>query len=420
MIISGRYSLDHTRLLNVKSNFAAQPEIDRLFPQVRLSSVSSSLVRDTRNDSIEPNTGNLIGADAELAARRIGSEVGFIKTFFQGFTYRQLGRPAAVASWPRSARRLGLATGFPRTVFQNGQAETIVIDDLPASERFFAGGDTTVRGFALDRLGTPETIDPEGFPKGGQGLVVLNAELRIPVRGVLGAVAFIDGGNVFRHVNDMDFSELRATVGFGVRYRSPVGPIRVDLGIKLDQARCCRQVSRNGRQRCISASGRRSDGIQKGQRDKLRHSVTHDAHGFGLSALCSSALSLHNAEIIDRVLAILPGQIITQSDVRAALDLGLVEPPEGSDRLAAGLSALIDRVLMLNEVRRVVPPEPSRQRSRRGSQRIRQRFDAPGALARALAESGIDEAVLSVHAADDLRLASYLDERFSASVSADR
>ena len=241
VIISGRYSLDHTRLLNVKSNFAAQPEIDRLFPQVRLSSVSSSLIRDTRNDAIEPNTGNLIGADAELAARRIGSEVGFIKTFFQGFTYRQLGRPGRfVAAF---GARLGLATGFPRTVFQSGQAETIVIDDLPASERFFAGGDTTVRGFALDRLGTPETIDPEGFPKGGQGLVVLNAELRIPVRGVLGAVAFIDGGNVFRHVNDIDFSELRATVGFGVRYRSPVGPIRVDLGIKLD-----RQVLPTGQQ----------------------------------------------------------------------------------------------------------------------------------------------------------------------------
>ncbi|HKY22097.1 MAG TPA: POTRA domain-containing protein [Vicinamibacterales bacterium] len=233
LAVSGRYSLDHTQLLNIKSNLAAQPEIDRLFPQVRLSSVSSSLIRDSRNDSIEPTSGSLIGADAELAARSIGSQVGFFKTFLQGFAYRQL--PGSSNIVAVLGARLGLAAGFPRTVIQEGQAATIVVDDLPASERFYAGGDTTVRGFALDRLGTPDTIDPGGFPKGGHGLVVLNAELRIPVRGVLGAVAFVDGGNVFRTVEEMAFGALRAAAGFGLRYRSPVGPIRVDLGFKLDR-----------------------------------------------------------------------------------------------------------------------------------------------------------------------------------------
>jgi outer membrane protein assembly complex protein YaeT len=231
--VSGRYGIDHTRLLNIKSNFAAQPEIDRLFPQVRLSSVSSSLIRDTRNDSIEPTTGSLIGADGEVAARNIGSHVGFFKTFLQAFTYQQLrGSNNLVAVL---GGRIGLATGFPRVVVREGQTGTIVVDDLPASERFYAGGDTTVRGFALDRLGSAETIDPAGFPKGGHGLVVLNAELRIPVRGVLGAVAFVDAGNVFPTIDEMDFGELRAAAGFGIRYRSPVGPIRVDLGIKLDR-----------------------------------------------------------------------------------------------------------------------------------------------------------------------------------------
>jgi outer membrane translocation and assembly module TamA len=231
LAISGHYAIDHTQLLNIKSNFAAQPEIDRLFPQVRLSSVSSTLIRDTRNDSLEPTTGSLIGSEAELAARRIGSEVGFFKTFLQGFTYRQL--PSSSSTVLVLGARLGLATGFPRQVTRNG--DTIVVDDIPASERFYAGGDTTVRGFVFERLGTPDTIDPSGFPKGGHGLVVLNTELRIPVRGVLGAVAFVDAGNVFRTVNEMDFSELRAAAGFGLRYRSPVGPIRVDLGIKLDR-----------------------------------------------------------------------------------------------------------------------------------------------------------------------------------------
>ena len=233
LAVSGRYGIDHTRLLNIKSTFAAQPEIDRLFPQVRLSSVSSSLVRDTRNDSIEPNAGSLIDADAELAARRIGSQVGFIKTFLQGFTYRQLPGPRNFVAV--FGARVGLAAGFPRIVVRDDLSGTIVVDDLPASERFYAGGDTTVRGFALDRLGTPETIDPAGFPKGGQGLAVLNAELRIPVRGVLGMVAFVDAGNVFPTVDEMDIGDLRASVDVGMRYRSPVGPIRVDLGLKLDR-----------------------------------------------------------------------------------------------------------------------------------------------------------------------------------------
>ena len=231
LAVSARYGIDRTKLLNIKSNFAAQPEIDRLFPQVRLSSVASSVIRDTRNDSIEPTSGSLIGADAELAARRIGSEVGFLKSFVQGFTYQRLGRssPAVIVF----GARVGLATGFPREVSSEGVS--ITLDELPASERFFAGGDTTVRGFTLDRLGTPETIDLDGFPTGGNGLIVLNAEARVPLRGGLGAVGFIDGGNVWQLVSDMDLSQMRGAIGFGLRYRSPVGPIRVDLGFKLDR-----------------------------------------------------------------------------------------------------------------------------------------------------------------------------------------
>ena len=133
-----------------------------------------------------------------------------------------------------------------------------------------------------------------------------------------------------------------------------------------------------------------------------------------LFALCSVSVSAR-AEIIDRVLAILPGQIITLSDVEAALDLGLVDAPAGGDRVAGGLSAVIDRVLMLNEVRRVAPPEPSPAaidaRVALHPSALRRRRPSCRAL---LAARGLDETVLRLYAADDLRLASYLDERFSA------
>jgi outer membrane translocation and assembly module TamA len=66
-------------------------------------------------------------------------------------------------------------------------------------------------------------------------VLILNAELRIPVWRDLGGAVFVDGGNVFERVTDFDFGELRSAAGFGLRYRSPVGPIRVDLGFKMDR-----------------------------------------------------------------------------------------------------------------------------------------------------------------------------------------
>ena len=109
-----------------------------------------------------------------------------------------------------------------------------MIRELPASERFFAGGDTTVRGFALDRLGTAETLDPQGFPQGGNGHGRFSTlETRAPYWKDLQFVWFLDAGNVFRRVSDIRLDELRFTSGVGFRYRSPIGPLRVDWGLKM-------------------------------------------------------------------------------------------------------------------------------------------------------------------------------------------
>jgi len=240
----GRYSYEHTRLFDERFTDEEKPLIDRLFPQVRLSKFSGSFIRDTRNDVIDPDGGTFVILDSELAPRAIGSEVGFVRTFLQGFAFYRV--PAPRRTVLAFGARVGAAHGFRRTVVredQNGAPVTgpdgspivDVVQDLPASERFFAGGDTTVRGFSLDRLGTDATISPTGFPTGGNGLVVLNGELRATLIGSVGAVAFIDAGNVFLRATDLDLGELRAAAGFGIRYQSPVGPIRVDLGFKLDR-----------------------------------------------------------------------------------------------------------------------------------------------------------------------------------------
>ena len=207
-----------------------------MFPQVRLSSLSLAVARDSRDDLLEPQRGTFLSADGTLAGRAIGSEVGFAKTFLQGFAYQKLfGKDHLVLA---GGARLGVARAFVRivqTVDANGNPVTEQVRDLPASERFFAGGDTTIRGFSLDSVGTPETITSSGFPIGGDAEVVLNAELRAPIRGPIGAAIFVDGGNVFARAADLSLAQLRGSVGLGARYRSPIGPIRFDVGFKLDR-----------------------------------------------------------------------------------------------------------------------------------------------------------------------------------------
>ena len=91
-----------------------------------------------------------------------------------------------------------------------------------------------MRGFVLDQLGTADTLNDQGFPTGGNGVIVVNLEVRAPYWKGLGAVGFVDAGNVFRRASDVSFRDIRPAAGFGLRYRSPIGPLRFDLGFNLD------------------------------------------------------------------------------------------------------------------------------------------------------------------------------------------
>lgn len=254
LAVSARYSLDYSNVFNARIPSDQQLTIDRLFPQVRLSLVSGSLVSDRRNDPVSPSHGTYATADLEVAGRAIGSELGYAKTFLQGSVFRALTHSRRFVFAGRA--ELGLAQGFARLVNntdENGQPiynpdgtpQLVEVDDLPASQRFFAGGSTTVRGFQLDRLGVPEVLDTDGLSNGGNGLVVFNAELRVLVGKLFGrnfgVALFTDSGNVFKNATDLDLSRLRGTGGFGLRYDSPIGPIRTDFGYKFT-----RELYRNG------------------------------------------------------------------------------------------------------------------------------------------------------------------------------
>ena len=225
--VTGRYTFERTKLFDEQFADDEQPLlIDKLFPQVRLSKFAGSLIYDTRDDLLDPSQGISFLWDTDVAMRAIGSEVGFVRTFAQAYLYRQL--PVRRRTIVAFGARLGTARGFER--IKDDQA----VSDLPASERFFAGGDTTVRGFSLDRLVDDDTVSPTGFPLGGNGVVILNGELRVHLGKALHGVGFVDAGTVSKFASDLSLADLRPAAGAGLRIESPFGPIRFDLGVNLD------------------------------------------------------------------------------------------------------------------------------------------------------------------------------------------
>ncbi|MBI3400286.1 MAG: hypothetical protein HY048_02600 [Acidobacteria bacterium] len=121
-----------------------------------------------------------------------------------------------------------------------------------------------------------------------------------------------------------------------------------------------------------------------------------------------------HAEVIERVLAVVAGQPITLSDVVAARDLGLELAGNASDPLRAVLSRLIDRELMAAEAERYGPPEPTAEAVDRDVARVRARFPSPEAFDAAAARSGIDDKHLRETVRQNLRIAAYLEQRFTA------
>jgi hypothetical protein len=124
-------------------------------------------------------------------------------------------------------------------------------------------------------------------------------------------------------------------------------------------------------------------------------------------------------EIIERVVAVAAGDVITQTDVAAARDLGLVQVGDTADPSGEIISRLIDRALVLAEVDRYAPPEPSAAEIDSGVQAVRSRFDTPQAFNTALAKVGMDERSLRDSIRQDLRIRAYLDLRFVVAPASD-
>lgn len=201
-------------------NIVNPDEVGREFTSSTVSGPSASLVNDTRDDPLDPRRGRFASADVQLSHAVLGGDT-FVKGFLQASGYRRLTARTVVAL----SGRLGLARTF-------GEAPVF----LPRPDRFYAGGDYSVRGFSLDTVG-PLAAGPTGrlVPTGGNALLLGGAELRVDAGRYFSIAAFTDAGNVYPLVSDLDLHDLRYTAGLGLRYRSALGPLRVDWGYKLDR-----------------------------------------------------------------------------------------------------------------------------------------------------------------------------------------
>ncbi len=179
-----------------------------------ISALRAGLIYDTRDSPFEPKEGVLTGVTAKVASAALLSETDFIKVSFYFNRYYNLTKGLVFAL----SLRGGIAKGFRET------------HELPLVERFFLGGRTTVRGYEQDTLG-PKGSD--GNPTGGNLFAMTNLELRTNVGKGIGIVAFLDGGNVWQTTSNI--SGLKYTTGLGLRYNTPVGPLRVDYGYKLNR-----------------------------------------------------------------------------------------------------------------------------------------------------------------------------------------
>lgn len=227
-IVRVRYSFQRTNLSNITIPELVLPEDQH----VRLSSLFGEFVRDTRDHPLDAHRGLYQTASFGITPTALGSSSDFTRFLGQNASYLQL-RPWLV--WANNFR-LGLAAPFSNS-------------RVPLSERFFTGGPDSLRGFPINGAGPqrPVTVcsNPNdastcsliSVPVGGLMLAIVNSEARfpIPLKSGLGGVVFYDGGNVYRNINVRQFAgSYTNSVGFGLRYRTPVGPIRFDFGYNLN------------------------------------------------------------------------------------------------------------------------------------------------------------------------------------------
>jgi len=217
------------------SNLKIDPNLLPLLSQpVRVGILSSTYIQDRRDDPTDAHKGIYNTIDIGLASKYFGSQVDFGRVLGRNATYHRLGKKLVLAR----------ETTFGAIVpFSYQSRATNVLDAVPFPERFFSGGANSLRAFPENQAG-PRDLDT-GFPVGGTALLLNKTELRYPLFGAnIGGVLFHDAGNVYSKLSNIsfrvsqrnlrDFDYMVHAVGFGIRYRTPIGPVRADFAYTIN------------------------------------------------------------------------------------------------------------------------------------------------------------------------------------------
>ncbi len=222
-----RYSFQRTDLSNLLIPGLVLPQDQH----VRLSTFSVEYLRDSRDNPLDAHHGVYQTFDFGVTPTALGSSANFVRFLGQTAFYIPV-KPWLV--WANNFR-LGLANPF-------------VGSEVPLSERFFSGGADSLRGFPINGAGpqrpvsvcgnpsNPSSCTVISVPVGGNMLFIVNSEARFPTKIMnnLGAVLFYDGGNVYSNIVLKQFvDDYTNTVGIGFRYKTPVGPVRFDIGYRI-------------------------------------------------------------------------------------------------------------------------------------------------------------------------------------------
>jgi outer membrane protein insertion porin family len=219
--------------------------VPQLLQPVRIGMLSGNFAQDRRDDPGDPHRGVYNTADVGLASRYFGSQRSFARVLLRNATYYRVTRNIVFAR----QTQIGIIKPFSAPAGVSEQ------ESVPLPERFFGGGADSLRAFPYNQAG-PRDIgqplvpggpasQPTGFPLGGNALFANNLELRFPLIGAnIQGVLFHDMGNVYSTLSDLsfrfkqknlnDFNYTVHAVGFGIRYRTPVGPIRGDLAYSIN------------------------------------------------------------------------------------------------------------------------------------------------------------------------------------------
>ena len=245
--LSARYSFRNVKALDLSNRISAN-QIPLASRAAKIGMFAVSYVNDHRDSPVDAKRGSYSVADAGVSWSGLGSEANFLRFSAQNATYYRL-TPFLVF-----ARNTRLAIESPygklRSVIvtqPDGTQQTILTHEIPLPERFFMGGSDSLRAFSINQAGPR---DPEtGFPIGGNALFLNSLELRFAfAQDRLGVVLFHDMGNVYSTVRKMrllkfsqssptDFDYTVHAVGIGFLYKTPVGPLRFDVGYALNPPR---------------------------------------------------------------------------------------------------------------------------------------------------------------------------------------